>query len=270
MLREKIGWLLERQMLEFVVIVESSADARTATKLAERVLVEKVDWLEPELLQNLFRWSGLEAETEHSCWRDVNNIMQRAKELGLPIPKFLGHGKSGALKADGAATIKILNLIRLLQLKNIRQIRAVLLIRDLDNQPERREGIEQARSEHIGRQPKLEIVIGTADRMREAWVLNGFISSNQEETRILENIKSQLNFDPCEESHRLRSNSWRELERVRNPKVVLEELTGNNRLREQQCWEETSLELLQQRGSNTGLAAYLHEIEQRLIPVILE
>lgn len=257
-------------MLEFVVIVESSADARTATKLAERILVEKVDWLESDLLQNLFQWSGLELGTEHSYWRDINNIMQRAKESGLPIPKFLGHSKSGALKADGAATIKILNLIRLLQLKNNRQVRAVLLIRDLDNQPERREGIEQARAEHIDRQSKLEIVIGTADRMREAWALNGFIPFDQEEARILENIRNQLNFDPCEEAHRLRSTSWQGPECIRNPKVVLEELTGSNKLREQQCWEETSLELLQQRGRNTGLTAYLQEVEQRLIPVILE
>ena len=36
-------------MLEFAVIVESGADARTATKLAERVLIEKVNWLEPDL-----------------------------------------------------------------------------------------------------------------------------------------------------------------------------------------------------------------------------
>ena len=257
-------------MLEFVVIVESNADAQTATKLAERVLVEKVDWLEPELLQSLFRWSGLEVGTEHSCWKDINSIMQRAKASGLPVPKFLGHSRNGALKADGAATMKILNLIRLLQLKNIRQVRAVLLIRDLDNQPERREGIEQARAEHIDRQPKLEIIIGAANRMREAWALNGFIPFNQEEVRILENIKNQLNFDPCEEPHRLRSNSWEEPERIRNPKVVLEELASSNKLREQQCWEETSLDLLQQRGRNTGLTAYLQEIEQRLIPIILE
>ena len=79
-------------MLEFVVIVESSADAQTATKLADRVLVEKVDWLEPELLQSLFRWSGLELGTEHSCWKDINSIMQRAKESGLPVPKFLVFG----------------------------------------------------------------------------------------------------------------------------------------------------------------------------------
>ncbi len=257
-------------MLEFVVIVESSADAQTATKLAERVLTEKIDWLEPDLLQNLFQWSGLEVGTEHACWRDISNIMQRAKESGLPIPKFLGHSKSGALKADGAATMKILNLIRLLQLKNNRQVRTVLLIRDLDNQPERREGVEQARAEHIDREPKLEIIIGAADRMREAWILNGFIPSNQEEIQILENIKNELSFDPCEEAHKLRSNSWEEPERTRNPKVVLEKLTGGNKLREQQCWEETSLELLQQRGSSTGLKAYLQELEQRLIPVILE
>jgi hypothetical protein len=115
----------------------------------------------------------------------------------------------------------------------------------------------------------LEIIIGTADRMREAWVLNGFIPSNanQKEQETLEKIKIKLSFDPCEEAHRLRSNSREEPERVRNPKVVLEELTGDDRLREQQCWEETRLELLQQRGSNTGLAAYLKEIEQRLIPI---
>lgn len=42
-------------MNEFIVIVESSADARSATKLAERVLVEKVDWLEPEMLEHLVK-----------------------------------------------------------------------------------------------------------------------------------------------------------------------------------------------------------------------
>jgi hypothetical protein len=152
-------------MLEFVVIVESSADARTATKLAERVLIEKIDWLEP-VLQDLFRWSGLEAETEHSCWKDIGGILDRAKASGLRIPKFLGHSKTGALKADGAAAMKILNLVRVLQ--KSRSIKAVMFIRDLDHQPERRTGIEQARSEHVDRQPKLDTIIGTADRMREA------------------------------------------------------------------------------------------------------
>jgi hypothetical protein len=109
-----------------------------------------------------------------------------------------------------------------------------------------------------------------ADRMREAWVLNGFIPLDQKEIKTLGEIKIKLNFDPCVESHRLRSNSWDDPERVRNPKAVIEELTGGNWLREQKCWEDSDLELLQQRGSNTGLTAYLQEIEQRLLPIIHE
>jgi hypothetical protein len=106
--------------------------------------------------------------------------------------------------------------------------------------------------------------------MREAWVLNGFVESNQEETRNLEAIKSQLNFDPCQEPHKLRSNSLEELDQARNPKIVLEKLTGGNYLREQQCWEETNLELLRERGEDSGLTAYLEEIERRLIPILTE
>jgi hypothetical protein len=105
-----------------------------------------------------------------------------------------------------------------------------------------------------------------------AWkvVLNGFITLNQEERRILEEIKTKLNFAPCEDSHRLRSNSLEEPDRIRNPKVVVEKLTGGRMEREQQCWEETSLKLLRERGVHTGLTAYIHEIEERLIPIISE
>jgi hypothetical protein len=256
-------------MIEIVVIVESKADADTARKLAERVLIEKVDWLEEDSLQYLFKWTGLELGTEYSCWKDISAIVDRAKETGIPMPRFLGHGKTGALKADGAAAMKIMNLVKLLHLKEKRKIAAVIFIRDLDNQSERRQGIEQARSEHEYRQPQIEIVIGIADRMREAWILNGFTPLNLEETKTLEQIKTKLSFDPCEEAHRLRSNSWAEPDRSRNPKVVVEHLTGRNFIREQQCWAETDLEILRSRGNNTGLTEYLNEIEQRLISVLI-
>jgi hypothetical protein len=67
-------------MIEFVVIVESRMDTVTATKLAERVLVEKLEWLEQENLQHLFKWSGLEVGTEYSCWKDTGDIIDRAKK----------------------------------------------------------------------------------------------------------------------------------------------------------------------------------------------
>lgn len=255
-------------MIEFIVIVESGADFRTATKLAERVLLEKIDWLEPELIQHIFQWRGLEEETEYSCWRDIIKIIDDAKEkLKYKPVRFLGHDSNGVpLKADGAASVKVLNLVRYLQ--KTRQIKAVLLIRDLDNQPERREGLEQARSQHINLEPKIEIVIGTANPKREAWVLNGFTPSNQQEEKILEEIRDQLSFDPCIESHRLRSASQEEADRMRNPKVVVDRLTGNDMERERLCWEVTSLEILRERGVHTGLQNYICEVEQYLMLII--
>ncbi|QLE47566.1 hypothetical protein FD724_05135 [Nostoc sp. C057] len=255
-------------MFEFIVIVESGADSRTATKLAERVLKEQIDWLEPDLIKHIFHWRGLEEGTEYSCWSDVDKIIDDAKEkIRYKSSRFLGHHNKGVpFKADGAISIKVLKLVDFLQ--KTRQIKAVLFIRDLDNQPERREGLEQARSEHINRQPQLKIVIGTANPKRESWVLNGFIPSNQEE-QILEGIKTRLNFDPCIDSHRLRSTSQKEPDRIRNPKVIVEQLTGKDMKREQQCWEDTSLKILRERGVHTGLTAYIQEIEQHLIPIIL-
>lgn len=254
-------------MIEFIVIVESGADARTATKLAERVLLEKIDWLEEDNLQYSFRWCGLQEGTEYSCWKDIGRILESLESSGLKLPRYRGHYSKGVpLKADGAASIKVLNLVRFLQ--RTRQIKAVFLIRDLDNQLERREGLEQARSQHIQLQPKLEIIIGTANPKREAWVLNGFIPSNQQEEKILEAIRTQLSFDPCIESHRLRSTSQEEPDRIRNPKVVVEQLTGNDMERERLCWEATSLEILRERGVYTGLQDYIYEIEQYLMLII--
>ncbi|WP_445244786.1 hypothetical protein [Microcoleus sp. OTE_8_concoct_300] len=251
-------------MIEFVVIVESSADARTATKLADRLLVDKVDWLEPEMLQHLFPWSGLEAGTENSCWKNIDDITKRFSEKF----KFPTIRSNGRFKSDGQSANKIMKLISFLQHKQKRDIKAVIFMRDLDNQPQRREHIEQARLEQIDPQPKLAIIIGTPDRMREAWVLNGFIPFNQQEKQILQEITTELTFNPCEESHRLRSNSWEEPDRLRNPKVVVEKLTGGKMEREKQCWEETSLEYLRKNGVHTGLTAYIDEIEERLIPII--
>ena len=78
-----------------------------------------------------------------------------------------------------------------------------------------------------------------------------------------------MTFDPCIESHKLRSTSETEPDRNRNVKVILEQLTKKDMEREKQCWEDTSLEILRERGVNTGLTDYLQEVEQRLVAIIL-
>jgi hypothetical protein len=252
---------MELMMSEFIVVVESRADAEISAKLAERVLLEKVECLELEILDSLIQWSGLESGTEHSCWKNISDIIEHFSSE-FKFPRIRSNGK---LKTDGKAASKVMKLISFLQYKLKRDIKAVIFVRDLDNQPERRQHLDQARSEYTG-QPKLEIVIGTADRMREAWVLNGFMPLNPKEEKILKEITKRLTFNPCTEAHRLRSTSSNE----RDPKVIVEKLTDSDISREQQCWEETSLEILHSRGKFTGLTEYLNEVEQRLVPVMAE
>ena len=254
------------KMIEVVVIVESQGDAITATKLADRFLVEKVEWLEHETLEYSIKWRGLDVGSTYSCWKDVNDIIDRAKKAGIHFPRFRSNRRTDTLKADGARAMKVLNLVRCLQ--RSQEINGILLIRDLDHQQERRTGIEQARAEHTDISPKLEIIIGAADRMREAWVLNGFVPIDAQEKQALADLIDLLKFDPCEEAHRLRATSLDEPDRIRNPKVVLEKLTDGDKNREQQCWEETELEILRARGRNTGLTDYLEEIENRLLVIL--
>lgn len=252
-------------MIEMCVIVESNADFLTATQLAERVLKGNIDWLDFEFPS--FRWTGLEVNSKYSRWQDITQISEQFKLRGLPLPKYLGH-KAGHLKADGAIALKILNMVNVLIQKEQRDIHALLFIRDTDSQPERREGLSQAKNVYSGNSPRLRIVLGIADRMREAWVLNGFEPKASGEKQALSECAKQLGFEPCEEAHRLRSISKMESERMRNPKYVLEKLTGGDFDRERKCWEETPLELLRKRGESTGLTAFLTEIEQELVPLI--
>ncbi len=252
-------------MLEFIVIVESSADYRIATDLATRIILDKIDWIEP-YVATAFKWSGIQEATSYSCWRDIGKIRKEVEAQGiLHLPRFRSRTNQ-PLKADGAIAIQALQLVALLQ--RDRPIKAVFLIRDLDNQSERRRGLEQAREEFKQRAVSLVTILGTADSKREAWVLNGFEPQNDREEAILVELRKALGFDPLLEAHRLRSVSREGAERIRNVKVVVEQLTENNHEREAQCWTETALNLLRQRGVHTGLTAYLQEIEDQLIPIL--
>jgi len=160
-------------MLEFVIIVESEADFRTATGIAERIFKERgPDWLEDYLTEK-FQWSGLESNEKFTC----SEYFQRERD-----------------------------------------IRAVIFIRDLDNQPERRDGLDQARDEFGISQ--FQIVIGKANPNREAWVLNGFEAEDGEYDEITK-IQDEIKFDPSIEPHRLRSSKADTPEnRSRNAKVI--------------------------------------------------
>ena len=252
-------------MFEFIIIVESAADFRIASDIANRIFCEKIEWIE-EHLDYIFKWSGLQEQTDFSCWSDINKIRREAESRGIRLPRFLRRDQP--LKADGARALKTLQLVN--QLRRTRDIQAVIFIRDLDNQPERRVGLEQSREEYEQQGQNLPVVIGTAKITREAWVLNGFSALDEAEESTLAELRKKLSFDPVTEAHRLREKTFQEPERIRNAKVVLGILTKEDHTRESYCWQITPLDTLRERGLQTGLTDYIAEVEDALVPILLQ
>lgn len=252
-------------MVEFVIVVESSADFRIASEIAQRIFVEKIDWMDASHIAYVLKWCGVEEATDFTCWANVRAIYDQMKEQGIHLPRYLGNSGKNR-KADGAAALKVLNMVEQMKKVQNRTIRAVVFIRDLDNQSERRSGLEQARQESAN--SSTVIVIGTADPKREAWVLNGFVPSDKNEKSIVADLQKELKFNPISQAHRLRESSFDEPHQVRNAKATLSKLTQDSTEREAQCWINTPLNLLRENGIHTGLTEYMVEVENRLVPLL--
>lgn len=100
--------------------------------------------------------------------------------------------------------------------------------------------------------------------MREAWVLAGFDPQSQDERDRLDNERQQLGFDPNLRAHLLTAADE---SAKRSAKRVLARLTGGDWDREEQCWTQAALATLRERGAGSGLADFLDEIVERLVPL---
>ena len=100
---------------------------------------------------------------------------------------------------------------------------------------------------------------------REAWVLNGFQAANTTERKRLDRLRSDLGFDPVADAHRLRATAAGE---KRSAKRVLATLTGEDHQRETQCWTDTPLDRLTERGERTGLRDFLSALKKGLLSEI--
>jgi hypothetical protein len=233
-----------------LVVCEASADQRTATHLADRVLCERIEWIDRESIDLHRRWQGLEEGSSHLKWREVKAL---ADCRGV---KVHGHFHEEVGFADAKIARLALELFR----KAEHPPDAVILIRDSDGQTERRAGLEQART---GRPWPFPIAIGLAHLSRECWALAGFEPQNEAEQERLAGLREELGFDPRFRSESLRGKPGE----PRHAKLVLERLTGKDHEREELCWTGCSLEILRSRGTTLGLAEYLDEVRERIVPI---
>lgn len=239
------------------VVCEARADHQTACGLADRVLLEAVDWIEREGLDYHRQWCGLRQEDLFLAWRDVKMLAKQANIR--PNPPFDG----GPIAPDAHAARRALLLLK--QKGVFPDL--ILLIRDDDREPTRRLGLEQARQwAEFHHRLVRRVIIGLAHPKRECWVLAGFEPKNEEERELLEMVRSELGFHPCTEAEQLTAKHDSD---KRSAKRVLAHLTKDAPNREAECWNVASLSLLRERGTSTGLAAYLHELESFLVPLFV-
>ena len=238
-------------MLTVIVVCEGSTDFPVGTGIADRVILEKVEWA-ADLLPTLREWKGLPTGFQFLKWSRVD---EEATEHGI---RLHGHFNGEPGLPDAAVARRAIRLVQLAA----PEARAVVLLRDSDNDPRRLLGLEQARQ--TSRLP-LTIVIGVANTKREAWVLAGWDPDDQHEAAALEAVRSEVGFDPRLGSEQLHA-------KVENAKLsakrVLSALTQDDADRERKCWEATPLDTLRTRGTENGLADFMHEIADRLTPLI--
>lgn len=239
---------------ELGVVCEARADQLTACGIADRVLAAKVDWLEPEVRDTVYRWSGSKAlpEDRFVRWQKVRDECQ---ERGIKGIFGLFGGQSG--RPDAIAARWALLLFASIE----RKPDAVVLVRDSDGDPTRRDGLEQARSAYPW---PFKVVIALAEPKREAWVLAGFEPGNADEASRLRGLTERLSVDPIRKSHALDASTPGAKTDI---KRALRELTQDDWERERQCLEATSLDVLEQRGQENGLAAFMVEVRERLVPI---
>jgi hypothetical protein len=146
----------------------------------------------------------------------------------------------------------------------------ILLIRDTDGSVETRLGFEQARREFEFRQQRhpapIPVIVGIAHAKRECWVLAGFQPGGEDEQTALDSLRQELGFDP---RHRAEELTAKRDHHAKSAKRVLRLLTNGDPDREAECWEVPALPLLEERGRQTGLAAYLDELRTRLRPLFI-
>ncbi len=241
--------------LQIVIACEHDSDARVAKGFATRILRQEIPYLEdvPEALPS---WVGVLPNSGYLRWASISELY---KTTGLPAT-FGVRMNGQPPKLEAVTALKALRLAE--RLNPV----ATVLMRDIDAQAERADGLEQGRKEYQ-RTPvnsaSMKIVLGTPNRYREAWLLAGFEATNERERQRLANECAQLeSFDPTAQSHRLRGG----VGQPRCAKDVWTRLSENDSAREVSCWENTSLETLHARGADCGLSAFLNELKTNLIP----
>ncbi len=236
----------------FAVVAEGKADQQIANGLAARVVARDVDWIDEGNVGDFCRWQGLDPSGGYLAWKSVTHV---ARDRGIAT-----HGRfrdsPGVFDERRARTA--LRLFKSLEDRPA----AILLVRDTDGEPGRVSSLERVRESGDW---EFQVLLATPDPKRECWVLAGFDPTSANEEAALEEVRSDLGFDPRLHADRLTA---RGAKGKRNAKKVLERLLSPGTEREESCWRDGDLDVLGGRGERSRLRAFLEEVSDRLVPLL--
>src|SRR5947209_4625481 len=124
--------------LRFAVVHEAKADFDMATQLADREMLASVGWLDEDLLAVQRQWIESVPIDRRLTWKNMKVLSTEAQ-----IRPRHGYfdGKPGF--PDAAAARRAIEYL----LATIPDVAGIVLMRDQDDQRERRLGLDQARAE---------------------------------------------------------------------------------------------------------------------------
>ncbi len=247
----------------FVLIAEDTAHRQLAIVLTDRVVLARCEWLadfadpgREDLVDPALRgWQDF-AGTEggYVKWTRISEL---CRQHGVPRRHGLG---LGLLRRNAEMGLRLMKLRRPLP-------SAVVLLCDADKHGAAAllESLNEGRR---GDWP-FQVAIGVCEPEAEAWYLNGYVPGSAEEERRLRELTQELGINPCARAEQLssgRDQHKRSAKRVLGYLVEAEPAVAAAHQRARHGIRNTDMEKLRQRGSGTGLAAFLMELEERLAP----
>lgn len=262
------------------IACEDEAHFAIATFLADGVLLDAArepttSYIDATSIHYFRHYTGVSEDQRYYVLKDARDDARHLDRLpmigGRPI-KLTGHIR-GKPQGPGAQMWRRLFALFLAQEP---PPAALIVVTDTDGDPWKNEGLAQAlelmRTEL---EDPFPVIAAMPDPESEAWFVAGFIPADDTERRRLEEVTRTLSFDPTKEAHRLTSKpkgSERDAKRVLR-KLKFDEDGSDPPSREElpDLCERTlgDLGLLEERGVNCGLAAFLEHLRSDLVPVIL-
>ncbi|MCB9760671.1 MAG: hypothetical protein H6739_12585 [Alphaproteobacteria bacterium] len=239
----------------FGVAAEDDGGFTIATRLADRVLCEEVhDWIEAEQLDHQRAWTDPEGECGYL---DLHVAMRRARRRFVGRSGFSAsvHGKFGG--EAGKPDARMFRAALVLFKDAPRPPVIVVIARDMDSEPAKREGFAQAQA--AGDWPFIVVLAGMQPES-EAWRLPGFVPRDDADEKALTEARAALGFDPTREPERLTHGRQTD---PKDAKRWSAHLLGDDPDREARCLE-APLDRLTGRGEGCGLQAYLDDVREAL------